>query len=84
MNNLKTVRELRKVLGFTQNTINELTPEPDITQANYEPQFELGTRYINYINGIRHVYKYVKVDAGIVGTDVEADKELRVIYYKWI
>lgn len=84
MNNLKTVRELRKILEFTQNTINDLTPEPDITQANYEPQFELGTRYINYINGIRHVYKYVKVDAGIVGTDVETDKELRVIYYKWI
>ena len=84
MNNLKTVRELRKVLKCTQGLIDNLTSKPNMVQVDYEPQFELGTRYIEYIDGIRHVYRYVKLDAGIVGTDVKTNEELRNIQYRWI
>lgn len=59
-------------------------PEVDITQVDYEPQFELGTRYIEYINGIRHVYRYVKIVGGVVGENNNGKEELRYNYHRWI
>lgn len=84
MNNLKTIRELQKVLECTQGLIDNLTPKPIMAQVDYVPQFELGTRYIEYINGIRHVYRYIKLDAGVIGTDTKTGEELRSIQYRWI
>lgn len=80
-NNLKTIRELRKVLECTQDLIDDLTPKPNMTQVDYEPQFELGTRYIDSIG---HVYRYCKLDAGVVGITNEMNEELRNICYRWI
>lgn len=81
MNNLKTIRELRKVVEHTQGLIDNLTPIPDVTQVDYEPQFELGTRFC-LANG--SLFRYVKVDAGVVGTDAETGKELRNIHHRWL
>lgn len=44
-------------------------PKPDLSQVDYEPEYELGTRYVQYINGIRTVYRYVKLDFGVTAED---------------
>ena len=85
MNNLKSIRELQKVLEHTKGLIDTLTPKVDIAQIDYVPQFELGTRYVNYeLPGSQWCFKYIRVDAGVVGTDVKTGEELRNIYYRWI
>ena len=50
--------------------------EMNIGQTDREQQFELGTRYIKHINGIRHVYRYIKIVSGVVGENDDG-KELR-------
>ena len=81
MDNLETVRELRKILDATQKIIDDLTPKPDITKTDYEPQFELGTRFCNSLGNI---FRYVKIDAGVVGIDSDTNKELKNTYYRWL
>ena len=71
--------DLRKQASALENSL----PVPDMSRVDCEPQFELGTRHIEYINGIRHVHRYVKVDAGFIGTDVNTGKEYRYLQFRW-
>lgn len=61
MNNLKTIRELRKVVEHTQNLIDDLIPEVNVTQIDSFSQFELGTRYRSPDGS---VFRYVKIVSG--------------------
>ena len=82
--NGKQIRDIAAELRKQASILENLLPAPDMNQVDYEPAFELGTRHIKYINGIRYVHRYVKVDAGVMGTIIDTNKELRNINYQWI
>ena len=56
---------------------------PDINKVHGIRRYKLGTRYVEYINEVRHVYQYIKIDRGVVGT-TSSDKVLRWIQYMWV
>lgn len=49
-------------------------------KCDFKRKFRLGTKFIDEI-GI--IYKYVKIDAGIVGKD-EKGKSIKNIFYGWM
>lgn len=78
----KTHKEAEIFLAGWQ-VLNPL-PKPDLSQVDYEPEYELGTRFIT---AKRRVYRYCKLDFGIVG-QVDSDSQnwvetINYIQYRW-
>jgi hypothetical protein len=81
--NEKQIRDIAADLRKQASVLEDSLPAPDMNRVDYEPAYELGTRHIEYVNGIRCVHRYVKVDAGVVGHS-EDGQELRFDYHRWI
>ena len=82
--NEKQIRDIAADLRKQASTLENSLPATDLNRIDYEPQFELGTRHIEYVDGIRCVHRYVKIDAGFVGTDANTGKEYRYLQFRWL
>lgn len=56
-------------------------PKPDLSQVDYEPEYELGTRWMD---AGRRTYRYYKLDGGVIGTDSHSLVTFHRIEYRWI
>lgn len=52
----------------------------DLRQVDLRPTFRLGT-HCKTMNGN---FTYVKVDAGVVGINLETKRKIRNIFYRWL
>ncbi len=82
--NEKQIRDIVADLRKQATVLEDSLPALDINRIDREPVCELGTRYIKYVNGIRCVHRYVKVDAGLIGTDAETGEEYRYLQFLWL
>ena len=63
-----------------------LPPTPKLNQVDFEPEYKLGTRHIQYIDGIRTIHRYCKLDFGItarVGSAYSKPKDISYVQYRW-
>ena len=74
------IADLRKQAAILENSL----PMVDIDRIDHESAYELGTRHIKYVNGVRCIHVYVKVDAGLIGIDTETGEEYRRIQFLWL
>ena len=81
--NEKQIRDIAADLRKQASALENSLPVPDMNRVDSEPAYELGTRHIEYINGVRHVHRYVKVDAGFIGTNINTGEEYKYLQFRW-
>ena len=54
---------------------------PQLNKVHCIRKYRIGALYVEYVNGIRHTYRYIKIDGGVLGK--VKGKVKRWVQYMW-